>query len=57
MGPFAFPCYSGPVGKICKKHGITYHFTVHDSQLYVAFDPKDEEETKDSFEACINVTR
>ena len=53
MGPFGFPSYTGPVGRICQKHGIPYHFYPDDSQLYVAFDPKDEE-AKGSLEACIN---
>ena len=53
VGPFGFPTYTGPVGEICRNHEIAYHFYADDSQLYIAFDPKDELVAKARLEACI----
>ena len=41
VGPFSFPFYSRPVGEICAKHGIAYHFYADGLQLYLAFHHKD----------------
>ena len=57
VGPFGFPLYTGPVGRICQKHNISYHFYADDSQLYIAFHPKDEEEARHRLEACISDIR
>ena len=57
VGPFGFPSYTSPVGRICEKHIVSYHFYADDSQLYVTFNPKDEEEAKKRLESCISEIR
>ena len=57
VGPFGFPSDTRPVGRICAKHGITYHFYTDDSQLYLAFLCKDEDEARHQLEACIQEIR
>ena len=37
LGPILFTLYTTPLGKICIKHGITYHLFAEDQQLYLAF--------------------
>ena len=57
MGRFGFLCYTRLVRRICQKHGIAQYYhgvDVDDPQLYLAFDPKDEAETKATLEACRN---
>ena len=55
VGPYGFPTYTTytRVGKICQRHGISYHLYADDSQLYLAFDPCDEDEARGRLEACI----
>lgn len=31
--------YTKPVGEICKKHGLNYHYYADDGQLYLSFKP------------------
>ena len=58
VGPFGFPSYTRPVGQICRKHRIAFHFYADDSQLYIAFNPSDKkEEAKQRMEACIEEIR
>ena len=57
IGPFGFPVYTGPVGRICEKHKVSYHFYADDTQLYLSFDPKDEAAAKLQMEACIREIR
>ena len=39
LGPILFTLYTTPPGKICTKHGVTYHLYADDQQLYLAFKP------------------
>ena len=39
LGPILFTLYTTPLGKICTKHGVTYHLYADDQQLYLAFKP------------------
>ena len=57
VGPFGFPTYTRPLGAICRKYGISYHFYADDTQLYVAFKPGDELQTKERLESCISEIR
>ena len=57
VGPYGFPTYTAPVGGICCRHGIRYHFYADDSQLYLAFNPQDEDTARHKLEACISEIR
>ena len=43
LGPTFFSVYCRPLGRIIRKHDISYHIYADDSQLYVNFCPCDEE--------------
>jgi exonuclease III len=57
FGPFCFPRYTSPVGRICKKHRVSYHLYADDIQLYVAVDLKKATEEKARLEQCIRDLR
>ena len=40
LGPKFFTMYTKPVGEICLKHGLNYHYYADDGQLYLSFKPK-----------------
>ena len=41
LGPLLYLLYVFGLGDILRQHGINYHFYADDSQLYLAFSPKD----------------
>ncbi len=41
LGPILFSIYNSPIGEIIEKHNICYHLYADDSQLNLAFSPKD----------------
>ena len=41
LGPKYYTMYTKPVGTICMQYGLNHHFYADDSQLYMAFEPKD----------------
>ena len=41
LGPKNFKRYSKPIGIIARKHGLSFHLYVDDTQLYFTFSPKD----------------
>ena len=56
LGPKMYTMYTKPLGKICERHGLIYHFYADDSQLYLSFEPKivtSQSETLIKIEACL----
>ena len=56
-GPKCYTICTTPVGAICKKHGLEYHFYADDSQLYLSFKPTDQVTRAEAIrrvEACLN---
>ena len=37
LGPFLFTQYTVPIGAICRKHGVSYQLYADDTQIYVTF--------------------
>jgi hypothetical protein len=57
LGPKNYVMYTKPVGSICRSHGIFHHFYADDSQLYLAFKPKDNAgatEALSRIESCLS---
>jgi hypothetical protein len=53
LGPNKFINYSSPTYDIAIRHGVVMHQYADDTQLYVAFDPKDQHQAQARMEACI----
>ena len=56
LGPKFYTMYTTPIGAICKKHRLKYHFYADDSQLYLSFEPTDQvtrDEAIRRVEACL----
>ena len=56
LGVIFFTSYTSPLGQICTRHGITYHFYTDDQQIYQAFKPTrkgDQEDCVRRLENCI----
>lgn len=41
LGPKKYVMYTKPLGDLIQRHGLDYHFYADDTQLYLAFKPKD----------------
>ena len=57
LGPKNYIMYTKPVGAICRKHNLKHHFYADDSQLYMAFEPREpmsRDEILQRIEACLN---
>ena len=57
LGPKNYVMYTKPVGAICRKHNLQHHFYADDSQLYLAFKPKDSQSRSgvlQRIEECLN---
>jgi exonuclease III len=57
FGPFSFPKYTSPIGRICEKYDVCYHLYADDTQVYVEFDKNSAVEAKDRLERCIDEIR
>ena len=57
LGPGLFSDYNSPVGDIFRRHGIQFHLYADDTQVYLSFDPRDEDKAKSRLEKCINEVR
>ena len=49
LGPVKFTIYTIPLGDIIKAHGLKYHLYADDTQVYMSFDARNEEDLS----ACI----
>jgi len=56
LWPKNYILYTKPVGAICKKHGLSFHFYADASQLYMTFKPKilnSRHKTLQNIESCL----
>ena len=45
LGLILFTIYTLPIGDIARAHGLSVNFYADDAQLYMTFDPTDNEDT------------
>ncbi len=60
VGPTCFTIYTIPIGRIIKKHNLSYHFYADDIQIYISFTPTDSSSVQTALNAltnCINEIR
>jgi hypothetical protein len=41
LGPMIYCIFSKPIGEICKRHDMLYHYYADDSQVYLVIEPID----------------
>ena len=60
LGPILFTIYTTPLGRIIRKHGLTFHLYADDTQLYIAFKPAEHSSKADAIsriESCVQDIR
>ena len=56
LGPLLFTVYSNPICEIARNHSVKYHLYADDSQIYIAFDPRNPDDITralNKISACI----
>ena len=56
LGPFLFTLYTGPIGAICRRHGIDYQLYADDTQVYLNFNvtnTNDQKMALKKIEGCV----
>ena len=60
VGHFPFTLYTGPIGAICRRHGIVYQLYAGDTQVYLNFNvtnTNDQKMALKKIEACVEEIR
>ena len=60
LGPFLFTLFTGPIGAICRRHGIDYQLYADDTQVYLNFNvtnTTDQKMALKKIEACVEEIR
>ena len=62
LGPFLFTLYTGPIGTICRRHGIDYQLYADDTQVEVCINfnvtnTSNQEMALKKMEACVEEIR
>ena len=57
LGPLLFIIYMGPLGKILRNLGISFHFYADDSQVYVSFNVSDSEGAVNKVEEAVTIIK
>ena len=54
LGPLLYLLYTSPLADVVKRHNLSYHFYVDDSQLYLSFKGNQQlAQSRQSLEQCL----
>ena len=57
LGPLLFIIYMGPLGKILRTLGISFHFYADDSQIYITFNVSESDGAVKKVEEAVNIIK